>query len=1108
MATKTKKIKAKSTPAKSNIHTDFTITGDIFDEMLSTASINDEVELSFMRKLSRISMEKYITLLKYFSVANFTVETKDTLNVSFNYNYDYLSSYRITIEGLETINSTLGRIMNRDNHIIFLMLIKQIKDGNKHITIMNKQKTKDNIVDIEKLGIRLRKSKELDIEDDKIDFILPLASDKSHINFRYIQRASLIIEQNEDYVVRVDLSYVQMSDNIKTIAQKVPSIELEIDFTLLKDLTAKTKQKVGQTIDSTYRNLLRVLQKSNIIMNPEDQGSVIKKLHKLLFPEKVIELRDLPTMNPESAELQHIVDYINQDYCVTDKADGERYFMVICDTKVYLISKSNEVKEIESPDGAEVFNDSIFDGEYLYNEEYGKFMFLAFDCLMFKGEDKRQDKILQNRLDCVKTMTKELYGQRHTFAKYSGKFDYDKMEKYYTENMSEHMHELVTRLESNEINVISVKYFAFPQGIKSWEIFFLTSLMLKIYTTPITINKRTIMCPYSTDGCMWTPNEHTYERSSSLVKKKIYKYKPTKFNSLDCYCEFARDPVTKDIIDVFDNADANMQYIDMNDEEFTNKFENEDSADIKVKDQVYRIMYLHVGKSKGNAEYPVLFQEEHDHHFAYVYLTDGEARDQEGNILQDKTVIEWAYKNDHSVKAGSRWIPLRTRHDKTESVRTLKRKYGNNSAIADKTWKSMIDGIEVTDINLLGHPDTYDAHHAKLKSHITSSMIESERRDGGYYTLVSNIERPLKDFHGWVKQNLILTYCGKKDTNMGVESLDVLDYGIGRGGDLNKYLHARVNSLTGFDIDSFGIYSGSDSATSRYQTLKKKMGVIGFSMKFLVCDGGAKLTLKDQHNAGIESTEVNDKSMLQIFDNDHPKLYDAISVQFVAHYFFKNDQTVANFMDNLVRFTKPSGYVIITTFDGDTVHKDLVKDGGQSTTHYVNKEGTKYVLYDIIKRYEGDIQNITGQGIDVHLPVFDEDTYRLEYLVPKKLLIDKMSENGFSLVETDMLWNMHTKNKQFFKNAVEFESGKTRNYYMSVKEYYNESDPLNQILYPHTKKNRFYVFQKNDDGEFKHTKSMGASYASNTGSKKFDKSKKSSGFQGKKSNKSKKFSKK
>jgi hypothetical protein len=814
-------------------------------------------------------------------------------------------------------------------------------------------------------------------------------------------------------------------------------------------------------------------------------------------------------MNPESAELNHIVDFINQDYCVTDKADGERYFMIICDAKVYLISKSNEVKEIESPDGAEVFNDSIFDGEYLYNENYGKFMFLAFDCLMFKGEDKRQDKILQNRLDCTKIMTKELYGQRHTFEKYSGKFDYDKMKKYYTENMGEHMHELVTRLESNEINVISLKYFAFPQGIKNWEIFFLTALMLTIYTSPITIHGRTIMCPYSTDGCMWTPVEHTYERSSSLVKRKIYKYKPTQFNSLDCYAEYARDPITGSIIDVFDNAEANMQYIDMNEEDFQNKVETSDSTDIKVKDQIYRILYLHVGKSKGNAEYPVLFQEEQDHHFAHVYLTDGEARDHEGNIIQDKTVIELTYKNDQSIKPGSRWTVLRTRYDKTESVRTLKRKYGNNSAIADKTWKSMIDGIEVTDINLLGHPDTYDAHHSKLKSHITSSMIESERRDGGYYNLVSEIEGPLKTFHGWVKQNLILTYCSQKDVNTGRESLDVLDYGIGRGGDIGKYLHARISSLTGFDIDSFGIYSGSDSATSRYQTFKKKMGVINFNMKFLVCDGGAKLTLKDQHNAGIVSTDVNDKSILQIFDNEHPKTYDAISVQWVAHYFFKDDQTLSNFMENLVRFTKPSGYVIITTYDSEIVHQDLVKDGGQSTTHYVNKEGEKLVLYDLIKRYEGDVQDITGQGVDVHLPVFDKDKYVLEYVVPKKLLVDTMEENGFALVETDLLWNMYIKNREFFKKAVEYESGKTRNYYMSIKEYYNETDPLNQILYPHTRKNRFYVFQKNDDGEFKHANKSKAKYPS--ANSRPDKSK---GFKkdwkdnkGKK-DKSKKFSKK
>ena len=62
-------------------------------------------------------------------------------------------------------------------------------------------------------------------------------------------------------------------------------------------------------------------------------------------------------------------------------------------------------------------------------------------------------------------------------------------------------------------------------------------------------------------------------------------------------------------------------------------------------------------------------------------------------------------------------------------------KYGNNIDVANKTWRSMSDGIEMSDIALLGHPDTYTDHHNKLKSHITTTMIEQERRENSFYNL-------------------------------------------------------------------------------------------------------------------------------------------------------------------------------------------------------------------------------------------------------------------------------------------------------------------------------------------------------------------------------------
>ena len=41
--------------------------------------------------------------------------------------------------------------------------------------------------------------------------------------------------------------------------------------------------------------------------------------------------KDLPAMQSASLEIQHVLDYIPGNYTITDKADGERYFLIIQD---------------------------------------------------------------------------------------------------------------------------------------------------------------------------------------------------------------------------------------------------------------------------------------------------------------------------------------------------------------------------------------------------------------------------------------------------------------------------------------------------------------------------------------------------------------------------------------------------------------------------------------------------------------------------------------------------------------------------------------------------------------------------------------------------------
>lgn len=1025
--------------------------GKLFDRIEK----DDEIEISFLPKVSKLTLEKYITLIKFFSNAGKPLETQDTLNVSYSYNFDTLNNYRITIDGLDNINKVISDVHTRENHIIFSLLKEQC-DTKDYITAMDKHKTKENIIDIEELGIRVRKSKELPLPEN---LTLNLThTDRKYINFRYIQRASLIIEETKDYILRIDLSYVKSSDNLDVLERKTPIIELEIDLSIKKSVTKEIKTKLKSLLSTTYINVQKVLQKSNIVVSKDEQQDTITNMFNLLFPDKSVSTRDLPAMQLQSAEVQHIVDYINHDYCVTDKADGDRHFLFIMDGKIMLISNTLEVKQIQSVKNTEQYNNTILDGEYIFNTEHQTFMFLAFDCLMFKGEDKRQESILINRLSCVRDITKNLFGQKYGFTKYEGVFDFDKMSKYYINDVKKHMDELNASLKKSSVDVVSMKYFFFPQGIHKCEIFFLSNLMWQLYTSGKDFN-----CPYTLDGGILTPIDQIYTRSNKDILRKIFKLKPSKFNSLDLYITLERDPVTHQVIDIYDDAEANSELLDLSNKEFIDEIERADGDKVIAKGMMYRIVNLHVGKIIGNTEHPVLFHEHEEQHYANLYIEDGEIRDIEGNIIQDKTVVEFIYNNDPQIKPGFRWIPLRTRYDKTESVNMFKRKYGNNNEIAEKTWRSMINGIEMSDIELLGSPLTYEAQHSKLRSMITTSMIERDRRENAYYNLINDLAQPLKHWHNWLKSNLIFTYAGKKNVDGDkYVGLDLLDYGCGRGGDIGKFFGARLKSYVGFDSDHGGIHSGTDGALSRYQTYKKKMGVIAFKMNFLVADGGVLLNQADQERALGEVSSNNTRDMLAFFDNPNPKQYDIITCHFVIHYFFKNDNTLDNFLANVKKFTKPSGYITITTFDDKVTNESLKK--GNVTSYYTTKEGEKKVIFDVKKKYEGESDDKTGQPIDVHLPAFDDDKYVVEYMVPKNLLVRKMKESGFRLIDTDLFQNTYNKHKSFFEDVVQEEEHQgTRKFYMQVKEYYNTSDPMNQACFQFTNLSRYYVFQKEDN---------------------------------------------
>jgi SAM-dependent methyltransferase len=1017
--------------------------------LLKSVKKNDEFEVGFRTHDYKITLEKYTILLKYLinksrENPDMKLEKNEYLNISYNYDYQNMNNYRITVNGLENINSHISQIFQRENHVIFSILLNKMCNGDKNISIMKKIKDKKNIIDLDFLRFRL--STEDDITKQETHKLLRLTEkERKYINYRYIQRISLIILDNEELTLRIDLSQVKNTDKIKMLEKAISIIELEIDVSFKKQVSEKKIKEILEIISKYLIELQQVIQKSKKLVSKSLQNEVVIDLKKLIFVEHDINIKDLPAMHTQAAEIPHIVDIIPNKYTVSDKADGERTFIFISNNNLYMITNILEVKQIEhNYKNIGNFNNTILDGEYIYIQKYKKFIFLVFDILYYKGEEMRTQAFLEKRYEKIYDITNGLFKQETKKPDYKGNFDLEKISEYHYEGITKFINEINDKLENgNNDNIIMAKYIIFPLGGHPCEIFKYSSLIWNIFT----INKD-IQIPYQLDGLIYTGIEQIYTRNIKETKYRIYKWKPGSKNSIDFYVLYERNKDTNQILNVYDDSEQN--------EDIDNKTIFEDGSTYKKKGAIYRILNLYVGKVEAGREYPILFQKQDNNYIANLYIQDDYVRDIEGNIIEDATVVEFSYINDPTIKAGFRWVPLRTRYDKTDSVNIYRRKYGNNNEIADKTWRSIMDGIEISDIELLGNESSYELHNKKLKSKITTDVITMERRENIYYQVITNLAKPLRNFHNWIKSNLIFTYCSPKQG----KKLDVLDYGCGVGGDTLKFYHARVASYVGFDYDSHGIYSGSNGALSRYQTFKKKMPNFP-KMNFLVADGGALLTYEDQKQALGTMTEQNKKIILEIF-GDNYKTFDVINCQFVIHYFFKNDITLNNVIQNFKKFTRPSGYVLITTMDAFLVNASF-DENNKIISHYTTSDGNKKILFDVIKKYDSTNLDKTGLAIGVHLPAFEDDKYETEYLVSPNLLINRMIENEFNLIDTGYFGNVYEQHRDFFESVARGEENEqNKKYYMGVKEYYNMNDTENKGSYQFSKLNRYYVFQKQD----------------------------------------------
>ena len=152
-----------------------------------------------------------------------------------------------------------------------------------------------------------------------------------------------------------------------------------------------------------------------------------------------------------------------------------------------------------------------------------------------------------------------------------------------------------------------------------------------------------------------------------------------------------------------------------------------------------------------------------------VMMTD------EGEVIDDNTIVEFKY--DLTKDKLWRWVPIKVRYDKTADFRSGGNNYGNAYHVANSNWHSI--------------------HNPITKNMISTGLNIPEELgdDDVYYNRVSNTTntRSLRDFHNlFVKKKLISNISRKNNT--------LIDYAVGKGGDLSKWIDSKFNFVFGIDI--------------------------------------------------------------------------------------------------------------------------------------------------------------------------------------------------------------------------------------------------------------------------------------------------------------------
>ena len=939
---------------------------------IRSKNVNIEYEIRF----KDINKMKFEEIHKKLLVSGFTLHSEEYyLKIS-----NYINNVRCEISDLTNVKNFCKTNI--------------LPDSTKYV-IKDKFKEYPEIIDNNDYNFRISIQKEITLKDSDMNVKQLLkAWSSSDRSYRYMNRVTLTHPTMPGIVI--DLSVVKSAKKqdkllkekefgVSKLFEMPETYEIEIELNpAIEQLTKPGIIKLIEDLKKTIKYVCSGIQSSNFPI-PMREQHVISHEYYSLFSKMDIE-RYIPNssmfIGPSSYTLQKInmVDdpgntapCVLHDFCVTDKADGDRKMLFIAGNgKIYFITSNMNIQYTGAKCKEKELLGLLIDGEHILYDKKKKYinLYAAFDIYFITGKSCR---LLPFINDSGSSVSGRYTYMQSKIAKLNETIEYETKEKL----------------------DIKSKRFAVSSSESS------------IYECCENLFSVMDAYPYNTDGLIFTSKslgvgiedpEYKRPKNYKYTWKHSFKWKPPEYNTIDFLIKVKKTYGDKDEIkNIFSPETQSVEQFKILNlyvgwDESMHGFAN--PQDILFRGE---IPTLH-SERKGLTPQLFIPSSPYDENANVTYLplkhdTNGSEHlnmfTEEGESIETDTIVEFKYEFNENVLM--RWKPLRVRYDKTSEYKNTNSIFGNAFHVANSNWQTIHNPITK---EMLINKDT------KL------TMDDIDDKDV-YYNKATGPSKTvnLRDFHNtYVKKLLIDTVSGPNKT--------LIDFAVGKAGDLQKWIHARTSFVLGIDISKDNIHNKKDGACARYIGVKQKnrqtpdaLFIQGDSSKLILNslttdialvedvedDKKSKFVLNQVLGIG-KSDEKYGKYIAKQFGVAH-KMFDVGSIQFAIHYMFENKYTLHNFLKNVSDLIKPGGYFIGTCYDGSRIF-NMLEDVEENDSKDIFVGSKK--IWSVIKKYD----NTTfSQTLGLKIGVYQETINKVfdEYLVDFKYLIELLERYGFKL---------------------------------------------------------------------------------------------------------------